>query len=64
MDWVVTREALQIVFELRSRRTVNPDVPVPDGLPPLGEVTLISYDAIKAAEVREDITMNTVDLIQ
>jgi len=64
MDWVVTREALQIVFESRSRRTVNPNVPVPEGLPSLDKVKLIPYDAIKAAEVREDITMKTVDLIQ
>ncbi len=64
MDWVVTRDALQIVFESRSRRTVNPDVPVPAGLPPLEKVTLVPYDAIKASEVREDLTMKTVDLIK
>ncbi len=64
MDWLVTREALQIVYEMRSRRTVNPNVPVPVGLPPLEEVPLITYDPIKAAEVREDVTMQTVDLIQ
>ena len=64
MDWVVTRDALQIVFESRSRRTVNPDVPVPAGLPPLKKVTLVTYDAIKASEVREDLTMKTVDLIK
>jgi len=64
MDWIVTEEALTIVYESRMRRTVHPDVPVPAGLPPLKDVTLVPYDAIKAAEVREDLTMKTVDLIK
>jgi iron(III) transport system substrate-binding protein len=64
MDWVVTEEALTIVFETRSRRTVHPNVPTPEGLPSLDQVTLIPYDSIKAAEVREDLTMQVVDLIQ
>jgi iron(III) transport system substrate-binding protein len=64
MDWIVTEDALTIVYESRMRRTVHPDVPVPEGLPPLEEVTLVPYDAIEAAEVREDLTMKTVDLIK
>jgi len=64
MDWIVTKDALTIVFEAQSRRTVNPDVPTPEGLPPLSEVRLIPYDSIRAAEVREDLTLQVVDLIQ
>ncbi len=64
MDWIVTEEALTIVYESRLRRTVHPDVPVPEGLPPLDDVTLVPYDAIEAAEVREDLTMRVVDLIK
>lgn len=64
MDWIVTKEALTIVYESNFRRTVNPDVPVPDGLPPLETVTLVPYDADKAAEMREDLTTRTVDLIK
>jgi len=64
MDWIVTKDALTIVYEAQSRRTVNPDVPTPEGLPPLGEVRLIPYDSIRAAEVREDLTLQVVDLIQ
>ncbi len=64
MDWIVTKDALTIVYESRLRRTVHPDVPVPEGLPPLEEVTLVPYDAIEAAEVREDLTMRVVDLIK
>ncbi len=64
MDWIVTEEALTIVYESRMRRTVHPNVPVPAGLPPLEMVTLVPYDAIEAAEVREDLTMDVVDLIK
>lgn len=64
MGWIVTKEALTIVYESNFRRTVHPDVPVPDGLPPLGTVTLVPYDADKAAEMREDLTTRTVDLIK
>lgn len=64
MDWIVTKDALTIVFEAQSRRTVNPDVPTPEGLPPLSQVRLIPYDSIRAAEVREDLTLQVVDLIQ
>jgi len=64
MDWIVSKEALTIVYETRSRRTVNPDVPTPEGLPPLSEIKLIPYDSIRAAEIREDLTLQVVDLIQ
>ncbi len=64
MDWVVTKQALEIVYKVRDRRTVNPNVPVPKGLPPLSKVTLIPYDAVKASKIRKDLTSRTVDLIQ
>lgn len=64
MDWIVTKEALTIVYETRFRRTVHPDVPMPKGLPPLSEIRLVPYDSIHAAEVREDLTRQVVDLIQ
>lgn len=64
MDWVVTKEALEIVFKTRSRRTVNPEVPTPAGLPPLNKVPLIPYDSVKAAQIRADLTMRVVDLIK
>lgn len=64
MDWIVTEDALTIVYESRMRRTVNPNVPVPEGLPSLSEVTLVPYDAIKAAAEREELTMKVVDLIK
>lgn len=64
MDWIVSEEALTIVYESRMRRTVHPNVPVPAGLPPLETVALVPYDAIEAAKVREDLTMDVVDLIK
>jgi len=64
MDFMTTKEAYEIILESRSRRTVHPEVPAPGALPPLNEVPLMDYDDLKAAEIREDLTMKVSDLIQ
>ncbi len=63
MDWVTTKEAYEIVVKVRFRRTVRPDVVAPEGLPPLNDIPLIPYDAVKAAEIRDELTTKFVDLI-
>ncbi len=63
MDWVTTKEAYEIVVKVRFRRTVRPDVMAPKGLPPLDDVPLIPYDAVKAAEIRDELTTKFVELI-
>ena len=64
MDFITTREAYEIILAARSRRTVHPEVPAPGALPPLSEVPLMDYDDLKAAEMREELSMKVSDLIQ
>ena len=64
MDFVTTKEAYEIVLNTKSRRTVHPEVPAPGALPPLNEIPLMKYDAVKAAEMREELSIKVSDLIQ
>ncbi|RLC37981.1 MAG: ABC transporter substrate-binding protein, partial [Candidatus Nealsonbacteria bacterium] len=64
MDFVTTKEAYEIVLNTKSRRTVHPEVPAPGALPPLNEIPLMKYDAVKAAEMREELSLKVSDLIQ
>lgn len=64
MDFMTSKEAYEVIFRTDNRRTVHPDVPAPGSLPPLSEIPLVDYDAEKAAAMREQLTMDFVDLIQ
>ncbi len=64
MDFVTTKEAYEIVLNTKSRRTVHPEVAAPGALPPLNEIPLMKYDAVKAAEMREELSLKVSDLIQ
>ncbi len=64
MDFMTTKEAYQIIMETRARRTVHPGVAAPGALPGLDEIILVDYDAIKAAEMRDELTMRVSDLIR
>lgn len=63
MDFVTSREAYELVYRIDDRRTVHPDVEAPGPLPALSDIPLMDYDAVKASEIREQLTMDTVDLI-
>lgn len=63
MDFMTSKEAYEVIFNTDNRRTVHPEVPAPGALPPLTEIPLVDYDAEKAAAVREQLTMDFVDLI-
>lgn len=64
MDFMTSKEAYEIIYQVDARRTVHPQVPAPGALPPLTEIPLVDYDAEKAAAIREALTMAFVDLIQ
>lgn len=64
MDFVTTIEAYQIILNTKNRRTVHPEVPAPGALPPLNKIPLVKYDAVKAAQMREELSLKVSDLIQ
>lgn len=64
MDFMTSKEAYEVIYRTDDRRTVHPEVPAPGALPPLAEIPLSDYDAEKAAKIREELTMDFVDLIQ
>jgi len=64
MDFMTTKEAYQIILNTKNRRTVHPEVPAPGALPPLNKIPLLKYDAVKAAQMREELSLKVSDLIQ
>jgi iron(III) transport system substrate-binding protein len=56
MDFVTSKEAYTLILNTRNRRVVVSDLPGPKYLPALGKIKLIPYDAIEAAEIREDLS--------
>ena len=55
MDWLTTKEAMTIISQApHFRRMTRPDVPPPPGLMPTSEIKFFEYDAIDAAETRND----------
>lgn len=64
MDFLTTKEAYEIILEVRKRRTAHPEVATPAGLPAFENVPTREYDAIKAQEIREELTMDVSNLIE
>jgi hypothetical protein len=56
MDFITSKDAYKIILNTRNRRVVVSDLPGPKYLPALGEIKLIPYNAIEAADLREDLT--------
>jgi iron(III) transport system substrate-binding protein len=56
MDFMTSREAFEIILNVRSRRVVIPGLPGPGPLPPLDAIVLFDYDAEEAADMREELT--------
>jgi hypothetical protein len=56
-----TSKEPQIILNTRNRRVVVSDLPGPKHLPALGKIKLIPYDAIEAAEIREDLSSKFSD---
>jgi iron(III) transport system substrate-binding protein len=64
MDFLTSREAYTIVLEVGSGRVVAPDLPGPGPLPSLSDIKLVDYDAIEAANIREELTSRFSDWIK
>ena len=64
MDFLTTKEAYEIILEVRKRRTAHPEVATPAGLPAFEDVPTREYDALKAQEIREELTMDVSNLIE
>ena len=56
MDFVTSKDAYTLIRKVRNRRVVVTDLPGPEHLPALGKIKLIPYDAIEAANIREDLS--------
>ena len=41
MDFMTSKEAYEIIYQVDARRTVHPQVPAPGALPPLTEIPLV-----------------------
>jgi iron(III) transport system substrate-binding protein len=55
MDFLTTKEAMTIISKApHFRRMTRPDVPPPLGLKPTSEIKFFEYDAMKAAESRDE----------
>lgn len=63
MDFLTSRDAYEIILNTRNRRVVIPELPGPQYLPALGEITLFDYDAVEAAEIREDLSSRFADMM-
>jgi len=61
MDFVTSKDAYKIILNTRNRRVVVTDLPGPKFLPPLGEIKLIPYDAVDAANIREELSSKFSD---
>jgi iron(III) transport system substrate-binding protein len=53
IDWALSAEGQTALVEVVGRRPVRTDVPLPDGLPPLSELTPVPYDFEWAAEHKD-----------
>ncbi|MDQ7839537.1 MAG: extracellular solute-binding protein [bacterium] len=51
-DFANSRDAHLIYTRVGSRRSVRPDVPTPQGMPPTSRINLVPYDAVKAGKDR------------
>ena len=56
MDFLTSYDAYKIINEVKNRRVVINDLPGPKHLPALGEIKLFDYDAVKAAELRNELS--------
>lgn len=61
MDFITSKDAYKIILGTRNRRVVVTDLPGPKFLPALGDIKLIPYNAIEAADMREDLTSKFSD---
>jgi iron(III) transport system substrate-binding protein len=64
MDFLTSKEAYTIELEVGSSRVVAPDLPGPGPLPSLSDIKLVDYDAIEAANIREELTSRFSDWIK
>jgi len=55
MDFITSKDAYKLILGTRNRRVVVTDLPGPKFLPALGDIKLIPYDAIDAANIRESL---------
>ncbi len=53
LDFAIGRDSALIHVRTGSSRSVRPDVPAPEGMPPTSKINLVAYDAVKAAKDRE-----------
>lgn len=52
LDFANSREAHLIYVRTGAGRSVRPDVPTPQGMPPTSRINLVPYDAVKAGKDR------------
>ena len=55
IDFMTTTEAFEIVRSECYRRAVSTEVPGPENLPSLSELTFFEYDAVKAKEMKKGL---------
>ena len=56
MDFLTSYDAYKIINEVKNRRVVINELPGPKHLPALGEINLFDYNAVEAAELRNDLS--------
>jgi len=63
IDFLTSEEAYVIIHDVRNRRVVVDTLPGPQYLPSLKEINLFDYDAVEAADMREDLTERFTEMM-